>query len=152
MTAQHAYEVRPRKDRRGSDLISDALHRLWPTREPTRRTLFDTLESGTHESRRCGCVVIFSCIYRADRLRSVEHRRGIIHPVSRHRGAWRRARQNSNHQPESTSDESCKEITNRRARRAFARHGKPVLCAERCALYRRARMACHDGQNKARHG
>src|SRR6266567_4938225 len=55
-------------------------------------------------------------------------------------------------QPESTSDESCKEITNRRARRAFARHGKPVLCAERCALYRRARMACHDGQNKARHG
>ena len=67
-------------------------------------------------------------------------------------GGWRRARQNSNHQPESTSDESCKEITNRRAVRAFARHGKPVLCAERCALYRRARMACHDGQNKARHG
>src|SRR5215472_2427449 len=48
-------------------------------------------------------------------------------------------------------NENHKEITNRRACWAIARHRKPVLCTERCSLYRRARMDGHNGQNQGRH-
>src|SRR5206468_11956044 len=50
-----------------------------------------------------------------------------------------------------TSNENHKETTNRPARCAFARHRKPVLCTERCALYRRHGLEHHDGQNQVRH-
>jgi len=41
--SQHVYEVRPREDKRGVDLISDALPfgRLWPAAQDRARIVFD---------------------------------------------------------------------------------------------------------------
>src|SRR5207244_12013145 len=51
-----------------------------------------------------------------------------------------------------SSNENHKETTNRPARRTFSRHRKPVLCTERCSLYRRPGLEHHDGEGQARHG
>jgi hypothetical protein len=42
-SSQHAYEVRPRKDHRGVDLIPDALSfgQLWPASQDRARIVFD---------------------------------------------------------------------------------------------------------------
>src|SRR5262245_58898409 len=50
-----------------------------------------------------------------------------------------------------TPNENHKYNANRRARRAFAWHRKPVRCTERCSLYRRSGLDRHDGQNQGRH-
>jgi len=43
INSQHVYEVRPREDKRGVDLISDALPfgRLWPAAQDRARIVFD---------------------------------------------------------------------------------------------------------------
>jgi hypothetical protein len=52
-STMHAYEVRPRKDRRGFDLISDALPfgRLWYER------VTDAIDYGKHRSRSHRAVI-----------------------------------------------------------------------------------------------
>ena len=51
--SQHVYEVRPRKDKRGFDLISDALPfgRLWYTKPD------DAIEYARFRSRSCTAVI-----------------------------------------------------------------------------------------------
>ena len=50
-----------------------------------------------------------------------------------------------------TPNENHKESANRRARRAFVWHRKPVRCTERCSLHRRSSLDRHNGQNQGRH-